>query len=108
MVKTPLPHLTIPPLANGDKLTRYEFERRYNVMPHLKKAELIEGIVYIAAALRFKSHGEPHGQIITWLGTYAAITPNISMGDNPTVRLDLDNEPQPDVVLSTSLHNLKA
>ncbi|MEQ9359435.1 Uma2 family endonuclease [Coleofasciculus chthonoplastes] len=99
MVKTPLPHLTIPPLANGDKLTRYEFERRYNAMPHLKKAELIEGIVYMAAALRFKSHGEPHGQIITWLGTYAAMTPNISMGDNPTVRLDLDNEPQPDVVL---------
>ncbi|MEQ9667242.1 Uma2 family endonuclease [Coleofasciculus sp. G2-EDA-02] len=99
MVKAPLPHLTIPPLANGDKLTRYEFERRYNAMPHLKKAELIEGIVYMAAALRFKSHGEPHGQIITWLGTYAAMTPNISMGDNPTVRLDLDNEPQPDVVL---------
>ncbi|HBY76995.1 MAG TPA: Uma2 family endonuclease [Cyanobacteria bacterium UBA11148] len=99
MVKAPLPHLTIPPLVNGDKLTRYEFERRYNAMPHLKKAELIEGIVYMAAALRFKSHGEPHGQIITWLGTYAAMTPNVSMGDNPTVRLDLDNEPQPDVVL---------
>ncbi|MEQ8463191.1 Uma2 family endonuclease [Coleofasciculus sp. E1-EBD-02] len=99
MVKVPLPHLTTPPLANGDKLTRYEFERRYNAMPHLKKAELIEGIVYMAAALRFKSHGEPHGQIITWLGTYAAMTPNISMGDNPSVRLDLDNEPQPDVVL---------
>lgn len=99
MVKAPLLHLTIPPLANGDKLTRYEFERRYNAMPHLKKAELIEGIVYMADALRFKSHGEPHGQIITWLGTYAAMTPNISMGDNPTVRLDLDNEPQPDVVL---------
>ena len=99
MVKAPLPHLKIPPLVNGDKLTRYEFERRYNAMPHLKKAELIEGIVYMAAALRFKSHGEPHGQIITWLGTYAAMTPNVSMGDNPTVRLDLDNEPQPDVVL---------
>lgn len=99
MVKAPFPHLTTPPLANGDKLTRYEFERRYNAMPHLKKAELIEGIVYMAAALRFKSHGEPHGQIITWLGTYAAMTPNISMGDNPTVRLDLDNEPQPDGVL---------
>jgi len=99
MVKAPLPHLRIPPLANGDKLTRYEFERRYNAMPHLKKAELIEGIVYMAAALRFKSHGEPHGQIITWLGIYAAMTPGVSLGDNPTVRLDLDNEPQPDVVL---------
>ncbi len=37
----------IPPLENGDRLTRDEFERRYEAMPHLKKAELIEGEVYI-------------------------------------------------------------
>jgi hypothetical protein len=42
-----IPPLTIPPLENGDKLTRIEFERRYNSMPKVKKAELIEGIVYI-------------------------------------------------------------
>lgn len=99
MVKTPAQGLTIPPLENGDRLNRYEFERRYAAMPNLKKAELIEGIVYMPAALRFKSHGQPHGQMITWLGTYAAMTPNIAVGDNPTVRLDLDNEPQPDAVL---------
>jgi hypothetical protein len=56
----PLP----PPLENGDRLNRYEFERRYNAMPHLKKAELIEGVVYMAAALRFKSHGQPHARIM--------------------------------------------
>ena len=39
------PILTIPPLENGDKLTRAEFERRYHAMPNLKKAELIEGVV---------------------------------------------------------------
>jgi len=39
------PPLTILPLENGDKLTRKEFERRYQGMPHVKKAELIEGIV---------------------------------------------------------------
>jgi hypothetical protein len=32
----------IPPLENGDRLTCFEFERRYAAMPHLKKAELIE------------------------------------------------------------------
>ncbi|MDJ0547676.1 MAG: Uma2 family endonuclease, partial [Microcystis sp. M49637_WE12] len=52
--------LTIPPLENGDKLTRWEFERRYQGMPHLKKAELIEGIVYMASPLRITQHGEPH------------------------------------------------
>jgi Uma2 family endonuclease len=90
---------TIPPLENGDRLNRFEFERRYDAMPHLKKAELIEGIVYMPAALRFRSHGQPHSWVITWIGTYAAMTPGVSTGDAPTVRLDLDNEPQPDAVL---------
>lgn len=100
MVKIPLPASTIPPLTNGDKLTRYEFERRYNAVSKPKKAELIEGIVYIMpAALRFRSHGQPHGRILTWLGNYEAITPGVALGVEPTVRLDLDNEPQPDAVL---------
>ncbi|MFM8008348.1 MAG: Uma2 family endonuclease, partial [Dolichospermum sp.] len=64
MVKIPFSASIIPPLTNGDKLTRYEFERRYNASPQIKKAELIEGIVYIIpAALRFRSHGQPHGRI---------------------------------------------
>ncbi|MBD2162835.1 Uma2 family endonuclease [Calothrix membranacea FACHB-236] len=100
MVKTPPQHRIIPFLENGDKLTRYEFERRYNAMPNLKKAELIEGIVYtMPAALRFRSHGQPHGWIIGWLVSYEAATPGVALGVEPTVRLDLDNEPQPDVVL---------
>ncbi|WP_414578267.1 Uma2 family endonuclease [Anabaena sp. CCY 9402-a] len=100
MVKTPPQHRTIPLLENGDKLSQYEFERRYNAMSNLRKAELIEGIVYIMpAALRFRSHGQPHGWILTWLGTYEAATPGVALGVEPTVRLDLDNEPQPDAVL---------
>jgi Uma2 family endonuclease len=100
MVKTPPQNWTIPLLENGDKLTRYEFERRYNAMPNLQKAELIEGIVYIMpAALRFKSHSQPHGWIIGWLFTYEAATPAVALGVEPTVRLDLDNEPQPDAIL---------
>ncbi|MEH2062835.1 MAG: Uma2 family endonuclease [Nostoc sp.] len=100
MVKTPSQPLTIPPLENGDKLTRYEFEPRYSATPNLKKAELIEGIAYIMpAAGRFRSHGQPHGWIIGWLGTYEAATSGVALGVEPTVRLDLDNEPQPDVVL---------
>lgn len=98
MVDTSLP-LSIPPLENGDRLNRYEFERRYNAMPHLQKAELIEGIVYMPAALRFKSHGQPHAWIMGWLVAYQAATPGIALGVEPTVRLDNDNEPQPDAVL---------
>ncbi|NCS39611.1 MAG: Uma2 family endonuclease [Microcystis aeruginosa BS13-10] len=91
--------LTIPPLENGDKLTRWEFERRYQGMPHLKKAELIEGIVYMASPLRITQHGEPHAHIMLWLGFYKAFTPYLQLGDNCTVRLDIDNEPQPDALL---------
>jgi Uma2 family endonuclease len=89
----------IPPLENGDRLTRHEFERRYQAIPQLKKAELVEGVVYVPAALRFGSHAEPHSRLMTWLGVYQAFTPGVRIGDNPTVRLDLDNEPQPDAVL---------
>jgi Uma2 family endonuclease len=99
MVTTPNQILSIPPLENGDRLSRPEFERRYQAMPQLKKAELVEGVVYMASPLRIKSHGEPHGDLITWLGFYKASTPGIILGIKPTVRLDPDNEPQPDAVL---------
>ncbi len=46
------PVLTIPPLANGDHLTPPEFERRYHAMAECIKAELIEGIVYMASPLQ--------------------------------------------------------
>ncbi len=93
------PKSTIPPLENGDKLTRTEFERRYHAMPNQKKAELIEGIVYMASPLRITQHGEPHARIMLWLGFYQTFTPNLQLGDNSTVRLDFDNEPQPDALL---------
>ena len=91
--------MNIAPLENGDLLTRPEFERRYSAMPHLKKAELIEGIVYMASPLRFEPHAEPHADLIGWLWSYKIVTPGVRLGDNPTVQLDLDNEPQPDAVL---------
>ncbi len=87
------------PLESGDRLTRSEFERRYEVMPEVKKAELIEGVVYMSSAVRAKQHGQPHSQVITWLGVYTAATPAVMLLDNTTVRLDLDNEAQPDALL---------
>jgi len=102
---TPEPHSigasppAIPPLENGDRLTRAEFERRYEAMPHLKKAELIEGVVYVPSPIRFQRHSKQTFSMCTWLGHYAAATPGVEGGDNATVRLDLDSEPQPDAFL---------
>ena len=92
----------IPPLRQGDRLTRDEFERRYEAMPHINKAELIEGVVYMPSPVRFRHHGKPHIHLDTWLGHYEAGTPGVEAGDNTTARLDLANEPQPDALLIVS------
>jgi Uma2 family endonuclease len=89
----------IPPLENGDRLTRDEFERRYDAMPGLKKAELIEGEVYLPSPVRQGRHSHPHTRLVTWLGNYETDTPGVEAGDNGSIRLDLDNEPQPDAFL---------
>jgi len=93
------PKLDIPILENGDRLTRSEFERRYAACDNIKKAELIEGVVYVASPVRATRHGEPHGIIITWLGVYCAATPGVNLQVDTTVRLDGNSEPQPDVLL---------
>lgn len=88
----------IPPLENGDRLSRAEFERRYRAMPNVK-AELIEGVVYMSSPVRVKNHGEPSARILWWLGNYVVVTKGLNFADNSTVRLDLENEPQPDAIL---------
>jgi Uma2 family endonuclease len=86
----------VPPLEPGDHLTRQEFERRYKAMPHIKKAELVEGVVYMPSPVRHESHGDPHANLIWWLKHYTVFTPGVRADVNSTVHLDLDNEPQPD------------
>jgi Uma2 family endonuclease len=92
-----LPHP--PPLESGDHLTRAEFERRYEAMPWVKKAELIEGVVYVASPVRNRVHAQPHARLVTWAGLYSATTAHVYIADNGTLRLDPDNEPQPDIML---------
>src|SRR5262245_50409109 len=87
------------PLHNGDRLTRAEFERRYDAMPGVNKAELIEGVVYMPSPVTHRYHGNPHFNLIGWLSFYAMHTPGVEGGDNSTLRLDTDNGPQPDAYL---------
>lgn len=89
----------IPPLENGDRLSRAEFERRYAAMPEVKKAELIEGVVYMPSPVRADHHGRPHAHVMFWLCAFESGTPGVRVYDNSTIRLDLDNEPQPDGVM---------
>ena len=89
----------IPPLEQGDRLTRAEFERRYEAMRDLKKAELIEGRVYMPSPVK-PPHGRPHARMTAWLGVYEAATLGVASSTNTTIRFDEDNEPQPDVLLA--------
>ncbi len=95
----PAASLRKPSLESGDHLTRHEFELRYAAIPDLKKAELIEGVVYMPSPVRAEEHGNPHADLIGWMGFYRAYTPGIRVSADPTIRLDLDNAPQPDAVL---------
>jgi hypothetical protein len=86
------------PLESGDRLGADEFMRRYEAMPEVNKAQLIEGIVYMPSIVRHV-HAAPDGLIQTWLGTYAARTPGTEATPNETLRLDADNVLQPDALL---------
>ena len=45
------------------------------------------------------SHSRPQAHIIGWLGAYCAATSGVDLGDNAAVRLDADNEAQPEALL---------
>jgi hypothetical protein len=88
----------VPLLQNGDRLDADEFLRRYRAMPEDVKAELIEGVVYMASPVT-AFHGLPHGDVAGWLYPYRLATPGIELAIDTTVRLDDRNVPQPDVAL---------
>lgn len=88
----------VAPLEAGDCLDRAEFHRRYLATPRIRKAELVEGIVYVPSPLGIELHAEPHAATTLWLGTYVAATPGVRMADNATVILDDANEVQPDLL----------
>ena len=89
----------IPVLRAGDRLSRDEFERRYEAMPDLKKAELLEGVVYMPSPVRYTQHGLPHALLAGWLCEYRRATPGVAVGIDTTFRVDQDNELQPDLML---------
>jgi len=92
----PAPTISEPVLESGDRLTRDEFHLRYCERADLKKAELVEGVVYVASPVRATVHGQQHGLVMTWLGLYQARHPDLILLDNSTVLLDAQNEVQPD------------
>src|SRR6266403_2192695 len=89
-IRSDRPEHSIPPLENGAHLSAREFLRRYESMPEVKKAELINGVVYMGSPVRFDQHGEPDNLIQTWLCNYSIATPGVKAASNSTARLGHD------------------
>lgn len=87
-----------PTLHPGDRMTREEFHRIYSQMPPHCKAELVEGVVHVPSPLGLP-HGTNHlplGSVLFW---YESATPGVQSGDNTTILLGGEGEPQPDLFL---------
>jgi Uma2 family endonuclease len=85
-------------LWSGDKMSREEFHRLYEQTPPNFKAELVGGIVYVASPLALR-HGTSQPPLTTVLFAYFGNTPGVQVGDNSTILLGDDAEPQPDLFL---------
>jgi Uma2 family endonuclease len=90
--------LVEPELHTGDRMTCEEFHRIYEKMPKDFKAELIGGVVYVASPLK-RRHGTNHLPLGTLLFAYEGNTPGVESGDNTTILLGEEGEPQPDLYL---------
>jgi Uma2 family endonuclease len=86
-------------LEHGDCMTREEFHRRYSARPDIKKAELIDGVVYVPSPVRIRHHARPHAFVVGWLLQYIALAPDVMLADNGTIYLDGRVEVQPDAFL---------
>ncbi|MFN0068421.1 MAG: Uma2 family endonuclease [Limisphaerales bacterium] len=86
-------------LESGMNLEVEEFLRRYDALPEVKKAELIEGVVFMGSPVRIEEHAEPDSLLQGWLVTYSASTPGLQVAGNATIRLGPRNAPQPDALL---------
>lgn len=91
--------VTYPPLESGDCLTSTEFELRYDADPSVHHAELIDGVVYVSSPVRAGYHGKQVSQVSLWLGTYAADHDELEVYSDSTLRIDEQQEFQPDVAL---------
>src|SRR4051794_26299831 len=99
-----LPLLRQTELQNGDRMSLEEFLWRWEQIPELKHAELIEGVVYLASPVS-RSHGSHESLLATWLNYYAhTVKQNFEIDSNTTVLLG-GSAFQPDIVLMRARAN---
>jgi Uma2 family endonuclease len=85
-------------LYSGDRMNRDEFHRIYESTPDNFKAELVGGVVYVASPLKIE-HGKNHLPLASVFFAFKASTLGVETGDNTTILLGDDAEPQPDLYM---------
>jgi Uma2 family endonuclease len=91
-------------LNTGDRMTQPEFHRLYEQTPEGFRAELIGGIVYVTSPLKWR-HGTNHLPLGSLFFAYEGHTPGVESGDNTTIQLGEESEPQPDLYLRIQAEN---
>jgi len=86
------------PLITGQRMSREEFICRWENLPGLKNAELIEGVVYVPSPVSIE-HGDNETSVAALFRLYAWNTPGCKAVTNSTW-LMLDSAPQPDIALA--------
>ena len=86
-----------PTLEHGERLSLAEFLWRWEQMPELKNAELIEGIVYLASPVS-RIHWVFDRLFHAWLHRYLEVVEGFEIAPNPTCLLE-GNAFQPDIAL---------
>ena len=90
-----------PTLHEGDRLDTAEFLRRWEAMPDLKQAELIDGVVFMASPVS-SDHSTLHIDLGGWLFFYRSHTPGCHAGSDGTWVMGPKDTPQPDLFLRIS------
>jgi Uma2 family endonuclease len=84
-------------LHNGDRMSRDEFLWRWEQIPEIKRAELIDGMVYLSSPLS-ERHSDYEQLLNRWLSHYESEVPGLKILPNATWLLG-DSSPQPDLAL---------
>jgi Uma2 family endonuclease len=100
MIVSPTRNRTAIPAAleSGARLTQRQFHKLYRRTPDGFKAELVDGVVYVASPVHI-AHGRTHYALTKILGDYDDHTRGIQGSLDTTVVLGKKDEPQPDLFL---------
>jgi Uma2 family endonuclease len=86
-------------LESGDRLTPEEFDRRYELRPDIKKAELIRGVVYVASPVRIPQHALPDSFLGGEFAAFARGNRKAASASNGTIVCPDGSRVQPDHLL---------